>query len=55
MGKGKGAVDHYVANVLPGTVLFEMAGVDEELARKALSLAAYKLPVKTKIVTRELE
>jgi large subunit ribosomal protein L16 len=55
MGKGKGAVDHYVCVVRPGTVMFEMAGVSEELARHALSLAGYKLPVKTKIVTRELE
>lgn len=54
MGKGKGAVDHYVSVVRPGTVLFEMAGVDEELARKALTLAAHKLPVKTKIITREI-
>lgn len=54
MGKGKGAVDHYVANVKPGTVMFEMAGVDEELARKALTLAQHKLPVKTKIITRDI-
>ncbi len=54
MGKGKGAVDHYVSVVKPGTVLFEMAGVDDELARKALTLAKHKLPVKTKIVTREI-
>jgi len=54
MGKGKGAVDHYVSVVRPGTVLFEMAGVDEELARKALTLAAHKLPVKWKIVTRDM-
>jgi large subunit ribosomal protein L16 len=54
MGKGKGAVDHYVSVVRPGTVLFEMSGVEEELARKALTLAAHKLPVKTKILTREL-
>ncbi|NQV89659.1 MAG: 50S ribosomal protein L16 [Parcubacteria group bacterium] len=54
MGKGKGAVDHYVRVVRPGTVLFEMAGVDEELARKALTLAAHKLPVKWKIVTRDM-
>lgn len=54
MGKGKGAVDHYVAMVRPGTVLFEMDGVTEELARHALTLAAHKLPVKTKLITREL-
>ncbi|MBT5808063.1 50S ribosomal protein L16 [Candidatus Uhrbacteria bacterium] len=55
MGKGKGAVDHYVSVVRPGTVLFEMAGIEEELARKALTLAAHKLPVKWKIITREIK
>lgn len=55
MGKGKGAVDHYVCVVRPGTVMFEMAGIDDELARKALTLAAHKLPVKTKIITGELK
>jgi large subunit ribosomal protein L16 len=55
MGKGKGAVDHYVCVVRPGTVMFEMAGIDEELARKALTLAAHKLPVKWKIVDREMK
>lgn len=54
MGKGKGAVDHYVAMVRPGTVLFEMDGVTEELAKQALTLASHKLPVKTKLVTRDL-
>ena len=54
MGKGKGAVDHYVAIVRPGTVLFEMGGIDEVLARQALTLAAYKLPVKSKIISREI-
>lgn len=54
MGKGKGAVDHYVSVVKPGTVMFEIDGVEDALARKALTLAAHKLPVKTKIVTREL-
>ncbi len=52
MGKGKGAVDHYVAVVRPGTVMFEIDGVSEVLAREAMSLAAYKLPCKTKVVTR---
>ena len=55
MGKGKGAVDHYVAVVRPGTVLFEMGGISEELARLALTLAAHKLPVQTKIISREIE
>ena len=53
MGKGKGAVDHYVMPIKPGRVLFEIDGVDEELGREALRLAAHKLPVKTKIVTRD--
>ena len=52
MGKGKGAVDHWVAVVKPGRILFEMAGVSEELAKEALTMAAYKLPIKTKFVTR---
>lgn len=55
MGKGKGAVDHFVAVVRPGTVMFEMGGISEELARRALELAAYKLPVKTKVIGREVE
>lgn len=52
MGGGKGAVDYYVAVVRPGTVLFEMDGVAAEVSRDALQLAGYKLPVKTRIVTR---
>ncbi|MFH1667913.1 MAG: 50S ribosomal protein L16 [Candidatus Komeilibacteria bacterium] len=52
MGSGKGAVDHYVAIVKPGTVLFEVSGVSEEDAMKAFKLAAYKLPIKTKFVTK---
>lgn len=52
MGSGKGAVDHYVAVVRPGTVLFEVDGVASEAATEALRSAAHKLPVKTKIVTR---
>ena len=54
MGKGKGAVDHYVAVVRAGTIMFEMDGVMPELAREAMSLAAHKLPVRTKLVTRDL-
>ena len=53
MGKGKGAVDHFVAVVKPGTIMFEMDGVKEELARESFKLAAYKLNVKTKFVTKE--
>lgn len=53
MGKGKGAVDHYVAVVRPGTVLFEMDGVLVGVAEEALRLAAYKLPVKTRFIARD--
>ncbi len=53
MGKGKGAVDHWVAVVKPGRIIFEVAGVSEDVAREALSLAGYKLPIKTQIVSRE--
>lgn len=52
MGKGKGAPEYWVATVKPGTILFEAAGVDIELAREALRLAAQKLPIKTKFVVR---
>ncbi len=53
MGKGKGAVELYVAVVKPGRMMFEMGGVPEDLAREAMRLAAHKLPVKTKFVRRE--
>lgn len=53
MGGGKGAVDHYVAIVKPGMVMFEMEGIDEKTAKKAMELAAYKLPVKCKFVTKQ--
>ncbi len=52
MGKGKGAVDHYVAVVKPGTIMFEMDGVDEKMAKEAMELAAYKLPVKCKFISK---
>ncbi|MEK9155192.1 MAG: 50S ribosomal protein L16, partial [Patescibacteria group bacterium] len=52
MGKGKGGVDYYMTPVRAGTVMFEMDGVTAEVAQEAFRLAAYKLPVKTKIVTR---
>ena len=52
MGKGKGAVDYWVAVVKPGRVMFELSGVAEETAREALRLAVHKLPVKCKIVSR---
>jgi large subunit ribosomal protein L16 len=53
MGSGKGAVDRYVAPVRRGTVLFEMDGVERDVAQKAMSLAAYKLPLKTVFIERE--
>jgi len=53
MGKGKGAPDHYVAVVKPGRVLYEIDGVDEAVAKEACRLASHKLPIKTRIVTRE--
>ncbi len=53
MGKGKGAVEYYVAVVKPGRIMFEMGGVPDDVAREAMRLAAHKLPIKTKFVTRE--
>lgn len=52
MGKGKGALEYWVAVVKPGRVMFEIAGVPEETAREALRLAMHKLPIKCKIVSR---
>jgi len=52
MGKGKGAVDHWVATIKPGRIMFEMDGVSKKVAFEALRLAAQKLPVKTKTVVR---
>jgi large subunit ribosomal protein L16 len=52
MGKGKGALDHYVAEIKPGRVLFEVGAVSTEVAQEALRLAAQKLPIVTKFVTR---
>lgn len=52
-GKGKGAVDHYVAVVKPGRIMFEMAGVPEQIAREAMRLASQKLPIPTRFVKRE--
>ena len=53
MGKGKGALDHYVASIKPGRILFEMDGVPKDIATEALRLAAKKLPVLTKMVVRK--
>ncbi|HEY9809247.1 MAG TPA: 50S ribosomal protein L16 [Halomicronema sp.] len=55
MGSGKGSPEFWVAVVKPGRVLFEIGGVTEEIAREAMRLAAYKLPIKTKFITREQE
>lgn len=52
MGKGKGGVELWVANVLPGRVLYEMEGVKEDIAREAFRLAAHKLPVRTRFLLR---
>lgn len=53
MGKGKGSVDHWVAVVKPGRIMFELSGLDEQGAREAMRLASHKLSVKTKFVQRE--
>ncbi|MER3458497.1 MAG: 50S ribosomal protein L16 [Chloroflexota bacterium] len=52
MGKGKGAVEQHVAVVRPGRILFEVGGLDEEMAKEALKMAGYKLPIKTQFVRR---
>ena len=53
MGKGKGAPEEWVAVIRPGRILFEMEGVDRTMAKEAMRLAAHKIPLKTKFVTRE--
>ncbi|WP_319421592.1 50S ribosomal protein L16 [Pleurocapsa sp. FMAR1] len=53
MGSGKGSPEFWVAVVKPGRIMFEMAGVTEEVAKEAMRLAAQKLPIKTKFITRE--
>jgi large subunit ribosomal protein L16 len=53
MGSGKGSPEYWVAVVKPGRILFEMGGVPEDVAREAMRLAAHKLPIKTKFVTRD--
>ena len=53
MGSGKGSPEYFAAKVRPGTILFEMQGVSEEVAREAMRLAAHKLPVKTKFLVKE--
>jgi large subunit ribosomal protein L16 len=54
MGKGKGNPEHYVAVVKPGRIIFELGGVNEELAKEAMYLAARKLPIKTRFLAREV-
>ena len=53
MGKGKGSVDHWVAVVKPGRIIFEVSGVPDDIALQALRSAGYKLPIRTQVVTRE--
>lgn len=53
MGKGKGAVDHYVAVVKPGRIMFELAGVSQDVAQEAMRLASHKLPIKTRFLNRQ--
>lgn len=55
MGKGKGSVDHYVAKVRPGRILYEIGGIDRPTAVRALELAAAKLPIKTKLLVKGLD
>ena len=55
MGSGKGSPEYWVSVVKPGRVMFEIAGVSEEVAREALRLASHKLPIKTKVITRTEE
>ncbi len=51
MGSGKGALDYWVAKIKPGTILFELSGVNEGIAKEAMRIASYKLPIKTKFIT----
>ncbi|CAL8412438.1 unnamed protein product [Dictyota dichotoma] len=55
MGSGKGSLDFWVAKVKPGTILFELSGVNELLAKEAMKTASYKLPIKTKFITKSIE
>lgn len=54
MGSGKGALDYWVAKVKPGTILFELSGVNELLAKDAMKIASYKLPIKTRFITKRI-
>jgi len=55
MGSGKGSPEYFAAKVNAGTILFEMDGISEEIAREAMRLAAHKLPVKTKFLVKEVK
>jgi len=52
MGKGKGSVDHFVAPIKPGRIIFEIGGIPEKLATEAMRLASHKLPIKTRVIKR---
>ena len=52
MGSGKGALDYWVAKIKPGTILFELSGVNSGLAKEAMTIASYKLPIKTKFIQK---
>lgn len=54
MGSGKGNVEYWVAVVKPGKILYEITGVSENIARSSLKVASYKMPVKTRIISREI-
>ena len=54
MGKGKGSLDYWIANIKPGRILFEIEGVDREMAEEAFRNAGHKLPIKTKLVERRI-
>jgi large subunit ribosomal protein L16 len=54
MGKGKGALDYWIANVKPGRIIFEVEGVDRSMAEEAFKNAGHKLPIKTKLVERRV-
>ena len=54
MGSGNGAVDYWVAVIRPGNILFELSGVSSEIAQISMKLASYKLPIKTKFITKEI-
>nr|YP_007890663.1 ribosomal protein L16 [Jakoba bahamiensis]AGH24157.1 ribosomal protein L16 [Jakoba bahamiensis] len=54
MGKGKGSIDHWIVRIKPGKILFEVSGVPYEMAKRALELGAYKLPIPTKVISKDI-